>query len=521
MTQGTLLFAFISFRWWQLKPEEIETDEATVQVADMNENSSSATQSLPPQALPTLPNDEVENIASTILYCFLSLFVILGNVLVVAAFRFNRRLRTINNTFLVGLAVSDLLVGLISIPLWIYISSCQQLITCVIDQDLLTFYSTVDIFTGCASVLQLTAISIERYLAITRPINHRAYSMWIYYGMIMTAWSFAFIMAGLFPVQMNKWQKPYSIILFSGCFAVPALIIVTVYAIIFQAAKGTTRARVHPAGHGGNSAQSEAKIAATIAVITGLFIIAWLPFCIVNLFAEFWHHLLPPFPEILRLIRFVKWMHYSNSMVNPMVYAYRNGEMRKTFKRLLLTCFSCRGVGHRTIRAHASVRAHSRRNSDPSPSRRRTRNNRSNDTNSSKQRITPGRRLSLENRRIDSSNPSDSSFRNRPCLVPIQNKVERSLSPLTPKTSVQAVMGDWHDTSFQNYAASYHKHVRRISLRLSSSYFIKFSKPTLEEMYETQRGNIAAQTLGVMGRCVMTAFTIERFRLSVVKPRQR
>ena len=133
----------------------------------MNENSSSATQSLPPQALPTLPNDEVENIASTILYCFLSLFVILGNVLVVAAFRFNRRLRTINNTFLVGLAVSDLLVGLISIPLWIYISSCQQLITCVIDQDLLTFYSTVDIFTGCASVLQLTAISIERYLAIT------------------------------------------------------------------------------------------------------------------------------------------------------------------------------------------------------------------------------------------------------------------------------------------------------------------------------------------------------------------
>lgn len=436
MTQGTLLFAFISFRWWQLKPEEIETDEATVQVADMNENSSSATQSLPPQALPTLPNDEVENIASTILYCFLSLFVILGNVLVVAAFRFNRRLRTINNTFLVGLAVSDLLVGLISIPLWIYISSCQQLITCVIDQDLLTFYSTVDIFTGCASVLQLTAISIERYLAITRPINHRAYSMWIYYGMIMTAWSFAFIMAGLFPVQMNKWQKPYSIILFIGCFAVPALIIVTVYAIIFQAAKGTTRARVHPAGHGGNSAQSEAKIAATIAVITGLFIIAWLPFCIVNLFAEFWHHLLPPFPEILRLIRFVKWMHYSNSMVNPLVYAYRNGEMRKTFKRLLLTCFSCRGVGHRTIRAHASVRAHSRRNNDPSPSRRRTRNNRSNDTNSSKQRITPGRRLSLENRRIDSSNPSDSSFRNRPCLVPIQNKVERSLSPLTPKTSV-------------------------------------------------------------------------------------
>ena len=408
----------------------------------MNENSAPASQNPPPQALPTLPNEDAENIASTILYAFLSLFIILGNVLVVAAFRFNRRLRTINNTFLVGLAVSDLLVGLISIPLWIYISSCQQLITCVIDKDLLTFYSTVDIFTGCASVLQLTAISMERYLAITRPINHRAYSMWIYYGMIMAAWSFAFIMAGLFPVQMSKWQKPYSIILFIACFAVPALIIVTMYAIIFQAAKGTSRARVHPIGHGGNSAQTEAKIAATIAVITGLFVIAWLPFCVVNLFAEFWHHLLPPFPEILRLIRFVKWMHYSNSMVNPMVYAYRNGEMRKTFKRLLLTCFGCRAVPHRNIRAHASAVAHSRRNDDPSPSRGRTRNNLNNDTSSSSRRNSPGGRLSSENKRVDDPIPSDSSFRNGPFFVPIQLDVERASSPMMPNTSTLAVLGD-------------------------------------------------------------------------------
>ena len=289
--------------------------------------------------VPTLPYDEVEIIASTVVYVLLALFVILGNILVIEAFRFNQRLRTTNNTFLVGLAVSDLLVGLISIPLWIYFSFCQQYTTCINSVELLTFYSTIDIFTGSASVFQLTAISIERYLAITRPINHRSYSMWIYYTMITIAWVFALIIAGLFPVQQNKWQKPYSVILVTTCFVIPALVILTVYAIIFQTVRGTERARVHPTEAATTRpAQNETKIAATIAGITGLFVIAWLPFFVVNMLAEFCLTCLPPYPDILRLIRFVKWMHYSNSMVNPLVYAYRNAEIRKTFKRLLCLC---------------------------------------------------------------------------------------------------------------------------------------------------------------------------------------
>ena len=105
---------------------------------------------LAPQVFPTLPHGEMEIIFATIVYVLLALFVTLGNILVITAFRFNSRLRTINNTFLLGLAVSDLLVGLISIPLWIYFSYCQQYLTCVDSKELLTFYSTVDIFTGCA-----------------------------------------------------------------------------------------------------------------------------------------------------------------------------------------------------------------------------------------------------------------------------------------------------------------------------------------------------------------------------------
>lgn len=358
--QYYLFHRILSFRWKQTNYGSTLAFERKVLcqlLSNMSNNSSLVvTPTTLSQVAPTLAYDEVEIIASAVVYVLLALLVILGNILVIVAFKFNPRLQTTNNTFLVGLAVSDLLVGLISIPLWIYFSTCQQYSTCVSSTKLLTFYSTVDIFTGCASVLQLTAISIERYLAITRPINHRSYSMWIYYSMIAAAWGFAFIMAGLYPVQLHRWQKLYSIILATTCFAIPTLVIWTVYAIIFKTARGAARARVYPAEVAKRPVQNDTKIAATIALITGLFVIAWLPFFVVNMLAEFCLSCLPAYPSILRLVRFVKWMHYSNSMLNPLVYAYRNGDMRKTFKRLLLSCFCCCCCGHNDSRFRISVR---------------------------------------------------------------------------------------------------------------------------------------------------------------------
>ena len=365
-----------------------------------------------------LPHNEIEIIASTVVYVLLALFVILGNILVIEAFRSNQRLRTTNNTFLVGLAVSDLLVGLISIPLWIYFSSCQQYATCVNSIELDTFYSTIDIFTGSASVFQLTVISIERYLAITRPINHRSYSMWIYYAMITTAWVFALIIAGLFPVQQNKWQKPYSVILVTTCFVIPALVILTVYAIIFQTVKGTERARVHPTEAATTRPlQNETKIAATIAGMTGLFVIAWLPFFVVNMLAEFCLTCLPPYPDILRLIRFVKWMHYSNSIANPLVYAYRNVEMRKTFKRLLLCRVCCNRVNNNSIKTSARTERLTRLNDVPEPSR----NYRELRDISNKYRKRASVKSPADNE-INGLNIKDNSSRNCPFLVISESK---------------------------------------------------------------------------------------------------
>lgn len=334
-----LLVSLARFEYsYVLCPEEQKSSKTSM--AFNNSSSNSSVRPIFP--FPKLPNDEIEVVGSSVVYMLLSLTIIVGNSLVIAAYRYNSRLQTVTNAFLVGLAVSDLLVGLISVPIWVYFSVCQQYHTCVANQGLGVFYATADIFVGCASVLQLTAISIERFIAITRPIVHRTYSTSFYNTLIISAWLYAFAMSVLYPIQVTRWEKVYTVILFTTCFALPTVLIFLVYVIIFKTAVFSSEVRVSPEGVHKRTVQQEAKIAVTIAVITGLFVMAWLPFFVVIVVATFCLKCLPPYPGVLRLIRFVKWMHYSNSMVNPIIYAYRNKEMRRTFIRILRRLFcSC------------------------------------------------------------------------------------------------------------------------------------------------------------------------------------
>lgn len=74
----------------------------------------------------------------------------------------------------------------------------------------------------------------------------------------------------------------------------------------------------------------------TVALITLLFIIAWLPLFTLTMLATFDPEVLPRSPIIFaRLLHFVKWMHYSSSALNPFLYSHRNTDLRRTICVLL------------------------------------------------------------------------------------------------------------------------------------------------------------------------------------------
>merc|ERR1740128_206930 len=106
----------------------------------------------------------------------MNVLVLLGNCLVVLAVFLDQRLRTVTNLFIVSLAMADLSVGLAVLP---FSASLEVLDMWIFGEIWCSIWLAVDVWMCTASILNLCAISLDRYLAVTRPVS---------YPSIMTPW---------------------------------------------------------------------------------------------------------------------------------------------------------------------------------------------------------------------------------------------------------------------------------------------------------------------------------------------
>ena len=130
-----------------------------------NATSSSNATGIRPMPQPPARSYQVD-IAFVVVFCILAFMMVFANSLVIGAFRVNRRLRTTSNTLLMSLATADILIGTISVPLYVYVSITY-------DYQLRRVYRIFDIICGVSSVLNLTVISLERCYALIYPLKHR------------------------------------------------------------------------------------------------------------------------------------------------------------------------------------------------------------------------------------------------------------------------------------------------------------------------------------------------------------
>lgn len=78
-------------------------------------------------------------------------------------------------------------------------------------------------------------------------------------------------------------------------------------------------------------AKRERKAAKTLAIITGAFVMCWLPFFILALLMP----LCASCTINAYIISFSLWLGYFNSTLNPVIYTIFNPEFRQAFKRIL------------------------------------------------------------------------------------------------------------------------------------------------------------------------------------------
>jgi len=98
----------------------------------------------------------------------IDLGAIIGNALVVLSVLTNPKLRTITNRFVASLACADLSVSALVMPLAVKVEVTG---TWKLGPTLCDVWISLDVLLCTASILNLCAISVDRYMAVTRPLQ--------------------------------------------------------------------------------------------------------------------------------------------------------------------------------------------------------------------------------------------------------------------------------------------------------------------------------------------------------------
>lgn len=130
--------------------------------------------------------------------------IVFGNVLTILAVKMSRRLRhVISNYLIMNLAISDLLVGL-TLPyhLGFYFSESlnKTEATCILRFVLISLAC-------CASVFNVSAIAIDRYIAIIYPFNYSMYmTLKAIYYIIAIGWIISITISTM-PVYWHNFDS--------------------------------------------------------------------------------------------------------------------------------------------------------------------------------------------------------------------------------------------------------------------------------------------------------------------------
>ncbi|XP_015277557.1 PREDICTED: adenosine receptor A2b [Gekko japonicus] len=287
---------------------------------------------------------------------------IAGNVLVCWAVAINSTLKNATNYFLVSLAVADIAVGLLAIPFAITISigfhtnfHCCLFLACFV------------LVLTQSSIFSLLAVAVDRYLAIKIPLRYKS----LVTGkraraLIAVLWLLSFSI-GLLPLMgWNSWETArrnctdpanetergdcpvvclfenvvtmsYMVYFnFFGCVLLPLLIMVGIYIKIFMVACKQLR-QMELMSKSRTTLQKEVNAAKSLAIIVGLFGLCWLPLHILNCLTLFGTAKNPQWAMNVAIV-----LSHANSVINPVIYAYRIRDFRCTFRKILLRHLLCK-----------------------------------------------------------------------------------------------------------------------------------------------------------------------------------
>lgn len=271
------------------------------------------------------------NVAVLVLNCIFCLTAIVQNLPVIAAILKTRSLQTPSNVLLCSLALTDLTAGCVVHP--IFVAFKAQLLQDRFSCTLVLIKEGMVIYTCVLSMLTLLAISLERLMALRLHLRYRelvtiprvltvVITTWLSWGLVVCAWPLGL---GIYAVSL------ISVVI----IMVVAMALAVICAIIFRILRRhqkVIRDQTKLHAEEARTLLRSRKSAAAILYVVVLFFVFYSPCAyatiVFNITKDF------------NIAQNILWditvtVAMMNASVNPVLYYWKMGNIRRAVKNLL------------------------------------------------------------------------------------------------------------------------------------------------------------------------------------------
>ncbi|ELU14980.1 hypothetical protein CAPTEDRAFT_33495, partial [Capitella teleta] len=289
----------------------------------------------------------------TLGYLIIFVLALVNNSLVVTVIYRTQQMRTVTNMFLANLAVADILVSLVVLPITLLNNLFTEWIFPAFLCKAVPYLQAVVV---SASVNTLAAVAVERYFAIFYPHKTVIFPrtalfiiafIWLVPMGIQIPWAFfshlqdfyrgtVTLCVQSFPSQTLEKGFFFGVV-FLTCYCIPLLFISVFYSMI-----GLRVWRRNVAGIRGSRAErniqrSKIRIVRMLVTVAMVFALLWLPLYSLRMRHYFGREIKGQYRVyLIRVISpLAQWFSSANSCVNPFIYCYFSEQFRKYIFELL------------------------------------------------------------------------------------------------------------------------------------------------------------------------------------------
>ncbi|KAK7898456.1 hypothetical protein WMY93_019309 [Mugilogobius chulae] len=289
----------------------------------------------------------LDNFISLLIFALIFILGVLGNTLVITVLARSKpgQPRSTTNIFILNLSVADLSYLLFCVP---FQSTIYVLPTWVLGAFICKFIHYFFTVSMLVSIFTLSAMSVDRYVAIVHARKSSSIRVARHATLgVLLIWTLSLGMASpvahfqsiverednntyCWEVWPDHHRKVYVLCTFVFGYLLPLVLISVCYAKVLnhlhKKLKNASR----------KSELSKRKTAMTVLVVVVVFCISWLPHHVVHLWVEFGSFPLNQASFVFRMV--AHSLAYSNSSVNPVIYAFLSENFRNSYKQV----FWCR-----------------------------------------------------------------------------------------------------------------------------------------------------------------------------------